>query len=152
MGNKGSTGPARLLAAAALALALALAGCGGGGAGGAGSTTAGAGGAAAPRAGSIAPEDARALMAADTTLLVLDVREPAEWNDQWGHIEGSRQIPVGQLEARAGEIEAWKDRTVIVVCTVGQRSGHAARMLASKGFRDARNMEGGLVAWRGKGY
>jgi rhodanese-related sulfurtransferase len=149
MGIKGSTGRAAFLAAALLALALAPAGCGGGGAG-AGPRAASKGAAAV--AGRIAPEAAKALLAADTTVRVLDVREPREWNDQWGHIEGSLQIPVGRLQGRLGEIAGWKDRTVIVVCTVGQRSGVAARMMAQNGFKDARNLEGGLVAWRRKGY
>ncbi len=136
-----------VLALAALLLLGSPTGCGGGsGAGGAPA------GAPAMVAGTITPAEARALIAADTTLLVLDVRSPGEWNDRFGHIEGSIQVPIDQLERRLGEVEPWKDRTVITVCTVGQRSDIAARVLASKGFRDARNLSGGLQAWRAAGY
>jgi rhodanese-related sulfurtransferase len=134
-------------AAVALGVALALAGCGSGG----GRAPAGDAAATAP-AGDITPADAHALIAADTTLLLLDVRTPAEWNDRFGHLDGSIQIPIDQLAGRLGELERWKDRTIITVCTVGQRSGLAARLLAERGFRDARNLRGGLQAWRAAGY
>jgi rhodanese-related sulfurtransferase len=137
-----SAATARIAALLAL-LALAIAGCGGGAGGGAG---------ALPQAGSIDVAAARAFIAGHPEALVLDVRSPGEWNDDVGHIEGARLIPIGELPARLGEIEAWKDKPVVAVCRVGVRSYHAAQLLARAGFRDARNLEGGMVAWRRAGF
>lgn len=153
MAEKVSTAPGAVRRAAgwtvvALLAMTALAGCGGGG--GAGAPAGGAQGQAA--AGVIAPADARALIDADSTLLVLDVRSPGEWNDRFGHIDGSIQVPIDQLAGRLGELDRWRDRTIITVCTVGQRSDMAARLMAQRGFRDVRNLQGGLQAWRAAGY
>ena len=51
----------------------------------------------------------------------------AEWNDDLGHIEGARQIPVTDLPNRIGELSAWTQKPVVVVCRVGVRSALAAR-------------------------
>jgi rhodanese-related sulfurtransferase len=76
----------------------------------------------------------------------VDVREPYEWAE--GRIEGSIHIPLRELKQRYGEIPG--DRTVIVVCQVGQRSELAAGFLAQNGF-EAFNLEGGLEAWIAEG-
>jgi rhodanese-related sulfurtransferase len=74
-------------------------------------------------------------------LHVLDVREPIEW--QYGHIEGSQHIPLGELQARVAELP---EGQVLVVCKVGARSAHAVMYLARLGH-DAFNLDGGLVEW-----
>ena len=80
--------------------------------------------------------------------LVLDVRDPQEWDDDLGHLEGSRLIPVAELPARMHEIDAWKTKPIVVVCRAGGRSHTAAEMLRDAGFDQAMNLEGGLLAWR----
>ncbi len=92
------------------------------------------------------------MIEADSTLLVLDVRNPSEWDDDLGHIPQARLIPLPELDRRVAEIETWKDRPVIVVCRVGQRSHQAAELLESRGFKGAHNMTGGMQAWRAAGY
>ena len=72
----------------------------------------------------------------------LDVREPHEWDA--GHIEGALHIPISELATRAVEIP--KDREVVVVCHIGQRSALVATFLAQNGF-NAHNLEGGLESW-----
>ncbi len=137
----------------AIAIALAAAGCtavgGGGGpaAEGAPAIHAGPG-----RPGVLEPAQARAYLAQHPRTWVLDVREPEEWNNELGHIEGSIQIPLGELPARLGELESRKQDPVIVVCRSGRRSGNAVVLLAGSGFREAYNLEGGLLAWREAGY
>jgi rhodanese-related sulfurtransferase len=91
---------------------------------------------------------ARAFLAGHTETLVLDVRNPDEWNDAYGHIEGARQIPLPELPARVAEIEAWKDKPIMVVCQAGGRSREAAELLAGRGYRRVFNLEGGMIAWR----
>lgn len=77
--------------------------------------------------------------------LLLDVREPAEFEK--ARIEGALLLPLGELAARAGELEAWRERPVVVHCHRGGRSAKAARWLQEHGFRDVANLSGGIEAW-----
>lgn len=165
-GGRGRPGGTRRiaprLAALALAAAVASLGCGGAGERRAGGTAAREG--PAPQGGSarearsetvpgaLSAEEARAFIAQHPEALVLDVRNPDEWNDALGHIESARQIPLPQLRGRLDEIAEWKEKPVIAVCAVGARSASAADLLARSGFREVYNLEGGMMAWRGKGY
>jgi len=101
-----------------------------------------------PRVGAMSADAARSYLADHPEALLLDVRNPDEWNDPLGHIEGARQIPLPELSVRAGEIEAWKDRPVVIVCRSGRRSRLAAEELSGLGFRQLFNLEGGMIAWR----
>jgi len=79
-------------------------------------------------------------------LVVLDVREPIEW--QQAHVSGSLHIPLMDLPARIGEVPA--DGQVLVVCAVGARSARAVQFLVQHGH-DAVNLDGGLVEWQSAG-
>ena len=91
---------------------------------------------------------ARAFLASHAEALVLDVRNPDEWDDAYGHIEGARQIPLPELSARVTEIGGWKDKPIVLVCRSGTRSQTAGELLAGLGYRRVINLEGGMVAWR----
>jgi sodium/bile acid cotransporter 7 len=52
-------------------------------------------------------------------------------------------IPSGEFEKN---IEKYKDKTIVVYCTIGSRSGHYARKLIEKGF-SAYNLRGSILAW-----
>lgn len=142
-----------------LAAALLLTGCGvaPGGSGvqsasptGADSASVGSGAPAASESqiGSMTAAGARQFLASHPEALVLDVRNPDEWDDQYGHIEGARLIPLPELSARVAEIEGWKERPVMLVCRSGVRSQTAAEMLAGLGYRQVINLEGGMIAWQ----
>jgi rhodanese-related sulfurtransferase len=81
--------------------------------------------------------------------LVLDVREAAEYEK--GHMLNARNIPLGELEARAAEIDKHKAKPVIVVCDNGNRSGKAATALRKRGFEQVFTLGGGIGAWRQAG-
>ncbi len=81
--------------------------------------------------------------------LVLDVREPDEF--QKGHILNARNFPLAQVEARAGELEKFKEKTIIVACASGTRSGSAAAILRKRGFTNVFNLNGGINAWQQAG-
>ena len=76
----------------------------------------------------------------------LDVREPEEY--EAGHIERSTHIPIGQIAQRVEEVPT--DRSIVVVCQIGQRSALVADFLTQRGL-DAQNLEGGLEAWMAEG-
>lgn len=74
---------------------------------------------------------------------MVDVRENDEW--QAGHIPGSVHIPLSHLTARVAELDP--GTTVVAICHSGVRSLYAAEILRRAGFRDARSLSGGIVAW-----
>lgn len=79
---------------------------------------------------------------------VVDVREPAEWAT--GHIPGATLVPLGRILSNP---QAYvKGDNIIFQCAVGQRSAVAAEVAASLGLKNLYNMEGGIDAWRKKGY
>lgn len=104
------------------------------------------------RPGALRPAQAKAYLAQAPGAWVLDVRQPEEWDNELGHIEGSIQIPLPDLASRLAEIDSRKNDPVVVVCRSGRRSSNAALILSGSGFREVYNLEGGLVAWRQAGY
>jgi rhodanese-related sulfurtransferase len=84
------------------------------------------------------------------TALMVDVRERDEWNH--GNIEGAIHIPLGQIEARLSELEAYRGTALIVQCRSGRRSKEGYRILESAGFTDLYNLDGGINAWIESGF
>ena len=74
---------------------------------------------------------------------VIDVREPHEYNA--GHVPNANLIPVATVFARKDELP--RDKDVIFVCGVGQRSALACEMAAAAGLSRLFNLEGGTEAW-----
>ena len=79
----------------------------------------------------------------DNGAAVIDVREPHEYSA--GHVPGAALIPVNSVYARREELP--KDKDLIFVCAVGQRSALAAEMAAAAGLTRLFNLEGGTDAW-----
>ncbi|HEX5093332.1 MAG TPA: rhodanese-like domain-containing protein [Burkholderiales bacterium] len=77
--------------------------------------------------------------------LVLDVREAAQYAE--GHILGARSLPIADLARRAGELEKFKNRPLIVACDSGNTSQRAVRELRARGFANAVSLSGGFRAW-----
>lgn len=96
----------------------------------------------------VTPEEAHRLMASTNDLVVIDVREPAEFCDERGHIPGALNYPYtsGVLEARYEELP--KDRPILVVCRSGRRSKLATELFRSQGFLKVYDMTGGMKAWQ----
>jgi len=78
--------------------------------------------------------------------LILDVREEAEF--AFGHIEGAKSIPMGELEERLSELD--KDREIYVICRTGARSDLAAQKLVAHGFTKVFNVLPGMTSWTGE--
>lgn len=83
------------------------------------------------------------LQKAGNAPLILDVRSLLEIQGE--QIEGSRGIPLDELESRMGELPEGVD--VAVVCRTGVRALSAADLLARAGRRP-RVVEGGMNAWK----
>lgn len=78
---------------------------------------------------------------------LIDVRARSEWNA--GHIQGARNIPLGELAAAAGSMA--DSGPVVLQCASGARSTIASSILLAGGVRDVINLAGGLAAWREAG-
>ena len=81
---------------------------------------------------------------------VLDVREPAEYEE--AHIPGAKHLPRGLLEYQAADQLPDKDARIVVHCASGGRSALATKSLKEMGYTNVANMDGGINAWREKGY
>jgi adenylyltransferase/sulfurtransferase len=103
------------------------------------------GDAAAAPFGEVSAHALSSRRAAGEELLLLDVRERAEW--ETAHIEGARLVPLATLGAHLDELAAWRERPVVVHCHHGGRSAKACAVLAAAGFRRVENLAGGIDAW-----
>ena len=100
-------------------------------------------GATDPAAGSeLSVRELASRLAGDAAPLVLDVREPWEW--EIARIEGSRLLPLGVLPERIRELDSAAE--IVTVCHKGKRSLMAQQLLQGAGFR-ARSLAGGIDAW-----
>lgn len=87
------------------------------------------------------PSEAHALVKDGAVLI--DVRSPEEFGS--GHIDGARNIPVGEIGQRTAEVGD-KDKPVVVYCRSGMRSSQAKSTLESAGFTQVHNL-GGMSRW-----
>jgi rhodanese-related sulfurtransferase len=75
--------------------------------------------------------------------LLLDVRE--SWEFDICHIDGSINIPMGQLPQRLHELGSADE--VIVICHHGVRSRQVIWFLQQQSLGNLVNLEGGVDAW-----
>lgn len=92
----------------------------------------------------VPPQEVAAMLRAPERPVVIDLREPNEWN--LGHLPGALHIPRGRLE---GQIEARvrRDQPVVLYCQGGSRSALAADTLREMGFEKVVSMAGGFRDW-----
>ncbi|MEP7324762.1 MAG: molybdopterin-synthase adenylyltransferase MoeB [Gemmatimonadota bacterium] len=95
------------------------------------------------RAEEVSPMGLRTEIAAGAPAVLLDVREPHEW--QIVHLEGARHIPLRELPKRLTELDG--HASIVAYCHHGQRSRAAMEFLKSAGFSDVRSLAGGIDAW-----
>jgi len=77
--------------------------------------------------------------------LLIDVRTEGEYKQ--GHLPGAIVIPYDEFDTRYTEILDYKDRTVVLYCHVGGMGDYAGEVLLKHGFKDVRNLEGGIDGW-----
>ena len=77
--------------------------------------------------------------------IFLDVRDSKEFKR--AHISEAINIPSANLPGRMGELEAYKNKPVIVVCRMGSSASAAVKQLRANGFGDAHRMAGGMMSW-----
>lgn len=71
--------------------------------------------------------------------MLVDVRTPQEFNQQ--HLQGAINFPLNTIASAFNQID--KNRSIVVYCRSGNRSGQALRYLKQVGFTQVHN-GGGL--------
>jgi molybdopterin/thiamine biosynthesis adenylyltransferase/rhodanese-related sulfurtransferase/molybdopterin converting factor small subunit len=89
------------------------------------------------------PVDLKKRLDGGDDVLVLDVREPNEY--QINRIPGSVLIPLGELPRRYAELP--KDKDIVAQCKMGARSAKAVEFLQTVGFKRVKNLRGGILEW-----
>jgi rhodanese-related sulfurtransferase len=96
----------------------------------------------------ITVEELKKRLDAGEKLNIVDVREPHE------HQEfniGGLLYPLGNIQIMdVEELEPFKEEEVILYCRSGNRSGQACMILDSLGFKNTKNLAGGMLAWKEK--
>ena len=89
---------------------------------------------------------------AGSDLLVLDVRQPAEWRA--GHIRGARHLTGAELTQRVDDLLAPtpNERPIAVICGSGYRSSVAASVLKARGHRHVVHVLGGMTGWQAEHF
>ncbi|MDZ4660304.1 MAG: rhodanese-like domain-containing protein [Pseudomonadota bacterium] len=90
----------------------------------------------------ISPEEVRGEA---REVLLVDVRRNEEFVGELGHIPGARLITLDLLPDQIDELP--KNVTIVFICRSGSRSGRAAGLALTKGFKHVFNMKGGMIAW-----
>jgi sulfur-carrier protein adenylyltransferase/sulfurtransferase len=92
---------------------------------------------------------AQARIDAGGNVVVLDVREPEEYDA--GALPNAVHIPRGHLEAQIEGRVLDKSATVVVYCAGGVRSAFAAKTLGELGYTDVLSVAGGFGKWKDEG-
>ncbi|MBC8172924.1 MAG: rhodanese-like domain-containing protein [Chitinophagales bacterium] len=80
-------------------------------------------------------------------LFIIDVREPHEYAE---FNIGAENIPLGTLPMKMWDFDDKKDAEIIVHCRSGSRSTNAKALLMQSGFKNVRNLTGGMLEWQAK--
>lgn len=78
---------------------------------------------------------------------LIDVRETWEYEE---FNLGARNIPLSALMNFMPELEDWKEEEIIVHCKMGGRSMQAVAILEQFGFKNVKNVPGGIEEWKSK--
>ncbi|KAF7268810.1 hypothetical protein GWI33_018157 [Rhynchophorus ferrugineus] len=101
------------------------------------------------------------LQSSNKNELIIDVREPKEL-EETGHIPGSINIPLGQLEdviknlsdeefcTKFGRNKPKKEEPVTVHCKLGGRSAKAYALMKNLDYSSVKNYSGGWADWEKK--
>lgn len=78
----------------------------------------------------------------DKDLIILDVREPKDFNN--GYLLNAINIPIEDIDKRMDELRNYKSKDIIVYCNTGRKSAEVAEKLVEHGFTDVTNIVDGV--------
>ena len=96
--------------------------------------------------------DLRRELHEQSDLLLLDVRQPAEW--EAGHIPGALHLTGAELTRRVDDLLAsiQAQRPIAVICGSGYRSSVAASVLKARGHQQVAHVLGGMTGWQAEDF
>lgn len=89
--------------------------------------------------------EVKRLMDSDAVVLLVDCREQPE--NEYCRIEGSQLIPMNETPSRLSELEAHREKRIVIYCHHGTRSLFVAQWLRIQGLNQVQNMTGGIDVW-----
>jgi rhodanese-related sulfurtransferase len=92
----------------------------------------------------ITPEEVKSKLDQGEQFILLDVREP--WEFETAHMNGALLMPMGDVPVRAHQ-ELDPEDHIVVICHHGVRSMNVTAWLRQQGFEKAQSMRGGIDAW-----
>jgi sulfur-carrier protein adenylyltransferase/sulfurtransferase len=99
----------------------------------------------AARDSTITALDLKAMKDAGEDILLVDVREPGEY--EIVNIPGSVLIPKGEILDGSALERLPHDRRIVLYCKVGGRSAEALAVVKGAGFANAVHLGGGVISW-----
>jgi len=97
----------------------------------------------------LTPDAFEALLKRDTTIQLVDVRTPDEF--QSGYLAGAQNLNIQNADFVQKISQMDKSRPVLVYCAVGGRSVKAASQFSGLGFLNVYDLKGGMTAWKAAG-
>ena len=85
----------------------------------------------------------------DEEVIILDARESIEY--ETSHLKDSKFIGSNNLDQSILDSIS-RDKQIVVYCSVGIRSEKIARKIQDLGFRNVKNLYGGIFEWKNTGY
>ncbi|MBX3744274.1 MAG: rhodanese-like domain-containing protein [Verrucomicrobiae bacterium] len=134
----------RRLAAGVVAVAVWMAG-----ATGVWGEESGIGGSGLPGVRHVDVDGAERLLREERGVVVLDVRTPREFSE--GRIAGSTNLDFNHRGFARELAKLDREKTYLVTCAVGGRSGKALPLLSKLGFKSVVHLDGGVKAWEAAG-
>lgn len=86
----------------------------------------------------------------DGELTIIDVRSKKEFDEK--HIPGAINIDINSSDFEERIAELKTDKAYATHCNAGGRGRRAAKYMREQGFENAKNLDGGLVAWETNNY
>jgi len=86
----------------------------------------------------------------DPNVVILDIRTPAEFNT--GHISGAVMLDFYSKSFAKDFKNLDRDKTYLIYCRSGNRSGQLMRAITDLGFKKIYNLESGIKEWVRVGY
>ena len=101
----------------------------------------------------LSPAQAREMIgrhAGEADFVILDVRTPGEFRSE--RIDGAVLVDYNSGNFRSELRALDREKTYLVYCRTGNRSGGAVRAMKEEGFRNVYHLDGGIVNWKEAGF
>ncbi|MFG1496121.1 rhodanese-like domain-containing protein [Saccharospirillum sp. HFRX-1] len=93
----------------------------------------------------VSPQQATTLINSQDAKVV-DLRPKDEYRK--GHLPGAINIPSREFANRMSELDAYKDKPIILVCKTGTSAGASGALLTKAGYKNLHKLRGGVLEWQ----